>query len=112
MYLTYTSDRGHALMDRALYLPRAWTGDSDRLAAAGVPEDVGFATKPALAQTMITDALTAGARASWVAGDEVYGADSKLRSHLRQAGLGYVLLRPGGGEEPPDHHRDRCPPGH
>jgi SRSO17 transposase len=91
VYLTYASDKGHALMGRALYMPKVWTENSQRLAAAGVPDDVGFATKPALAQTMITDALAAGVRASWVAGDEVYGADSKLRAHLRKAGLGYVL---------------------
>ena len=91
VYLTYASDKGHALMGRALYMPKVWTENSQRLASAGVPDDVGFATKPALAQTMITDVLAAGVRASWVAGDEVYGADSKLRAHLREAGLGYVL---------------------
>jgi SRSO17 transposase len=91
VYLTYASDRGHALMDRALYLPKAWTDDGERLAAAGVPHDVEFATKPALAQAMISQALATGVPASWVAADEVYGADSKLRRHLRQAGLGYVL---------------------
>jgi len=94
VYLTYAcgqSDKGHALMDRALYLLKSWTGDVQRMAAAGVPAEVGFATKPALAQAMISDALDAGVPASWVAADEVYGADSKLRRHLRQAGLGYVL---------------------
>jgi SRSO17 transposase len=91
VYLAYASDQGHALIDRALYLPQSWTGDRERLDAAGVPKDVAFATKPALAGRMISDALAAGAPASWVTGDEVYGADSKLRKHLRQAGLGYVL---------------------
>ena len=91
VYLTYASDRGHALLDRALYLPKAWTDDGERLAAAGVPDDVEFATKPALAQAMLTDAVDAGVPAAWVAGDEVYGADSKLRKQLRRAGLGYVL---------------------
>ena len=91
VYLTYASAKGHALMDRALYLPRCWTDDSDRLAAAGVPGNVEFATKPALAQAMISGALAAGVPASWVAGDEVYGADSKLRKHLRETGIGYVL---------------------
>jgi SRSO17 transposase len=91
VYLAYASDKGHALMGRALYLPKVWADDTERLTTAGVPDDVGFATKPALAQTMITDALTAGVPASWVAGDEVYGGDSKLRKHVRRAGLGYVL---------------------
>ena len=91
VYLTYASDQGHALIGRALYLPKLWTDDAERLAAAGVPDDVTFATKPALAQKLITEALTAQVPASWATGDEVYGGDSKLRKHLRQAGLGYVL---------------------
>jgi SRSO17 transposase len=91
VYLTYASAKGHALMDRALYLPRSWTSDGERMSGAGVPGEVRFATKPALAQAMITGALAAGVPASWVAGDEVYGGDSKLRRHLRDAGLGYVL---------------------
>lgn len=48
VYLTYTAPRGHALIDRALYLPKSWVQDSERLTAAGVPADVEFATKPAL----------------------------------------------------------------
>ena len=53
VYLVYAAAGGHAFIDRALYLPKAWTEDRARLAAAGVPDDVGFATKPALARTMI-----------------------------------------------------------
>lgn len=64
VYLTYASRGGHALIDRALYLPRSWTGDPARCAAAGVPGDVAFATKPELARQMITRALDGGAAAS------------------------------------------------
>jgi SRSO17 transposase len=91
VYLTYTTSKGHALIDRALYLPRCWTEDHKRMNAAGVPENTTFATKPALAQAMVSDALTAGVPAKWATGDEVYGGDSKLRKHLRKGGLGYVL---------------------
>jgi len=91
VYLTYASPRGYAFIDRELYLPKAWTDDRDRCAAAGVPEDVGFATKPALARVMIDRALDAGAQASWVAGDEVYGVDPVLRKDLADRGLGFVL---------------------
>ena len=75
VYLTYAAERGHALIDRELYLPRSWTDDPDRCAAAGVPAGVGFATKPALAQALIERALDAGVPAGWVTADEVYGAD-------------------------------------
>ncbi len=81
VFLTYATTRGHALIDRALYLPRSWTEDPRRCTAAGVPGEVEFATKPALATTMITRAVRAG----------VYGADPTLRRTARQLGLGYVL---------------------
>ena len=47
--LVYASDAGHAVIDRELYLPRGWIADPDRCRAAGVPAQVGFATKPKLA---------------------------------------------------------------
>ena len=91
VYRTYASTAGHALIDRELYLPRVWADDPDRREQAGVPATVKFATKPALATEMITRALDAGVTARWVAGDEVYGADPKLRKTLEDRGVGYVL---------------------
>jgi SRSO17 transposase len=91
VFLTYAARHGHAFIDRALYLPKSWTEDAERLVGAGVPAGTGFATKPALATTMITNAVAAGVPAAWVAGDEVYCADTKLRAAVRAAGLGYVL---------------------
>ena len=91
VFLTYAAPRGHALIDRALYLPTSWAQDEDRREQAGVPAEVQFATKPALATAMITRAVQAGTPAAWVAGDEVYGADPGLRRTCRQLGLGYAL---------------------
>jgi SRSO17 transposase len=91
VYLTYATRAGHAFIDRALYLPKSWTSDRDRCAAAGIGEHVGFATKPALATGMISRALDAGVDAPWVAGDEVYGADPRLRAELERRRVGYVL---------------------
>jgi SRSO17 transposase len=91
VYLVYASQTGHAVIDRELYLPRSWTDDAERCRAAGVPDQVGFATKPALATKMICRALDAGVPAAWVAGDEVYGANPKLRAELERRGIGYVL---------------------
>jgi SRSO17 transposase len=91
VYLTYATAAGHAFLDRALYLPKSWTSDPERRAAAGIGEDVRFATKPTLATAMITRALDAGVRAPWVTGDEVYGADPRLRAELEARGVGYVL---------------------
>jgi SRSO17 transposase len=91
VYLTYAAATGYAFIDRDLYLPRSWTGDPQRCATAGIPDDAVFATKPALARTMIGRALDAGTPAGWAAGDEVYGADPALRKDLAARGLGYVL---------------------
>lgn len=91
VYLTYATRAGHAQIDRALYLPASWAGDQDRRAAAGVPADVEFATKPELARQMIIRALDGGAAAPWVTGDEVYGADPGLRRELETRRVGYVL---------------------
>jgi SRSO17 transposase len=75
VYLVYASQAGHAVIDRELYLPQDWIDDPERCRAAGVPDHQRrFATKPALATTMILRALDAGVPAAWVAGDEVYGA--------------------------------------
>ena len=66
VYLAYAAPAGTAFIDRALYLPRSWTSDPGRCRAAGVPRDMAFATKPALARQMIADALDAGTPAAWV----------------------------------------------
>jgi len=79
------------VVDRELYLPRVWADDPARCQAVGVPEQVGFATKPALAQTMICRALDAGMPAAWVTGDEVYGNSPGLRAELEARGVGHVL---------------------
>jgi SRSO17 transposase len=91
VYLAYAAPAGYAFIDRALYVPRSWTGDPDRCRAAGIPQDTAFATKPALARQMIARAREAGAPAAWVAADEVYGQDPGLRAELARRGLGYVL---------------------
>jgi SRSO17 transposase len=91
VYLTYAGTRGHAMIDRELYLPKSWTDNDQRCAHAGVPDDIEFLTKPALATAMICRALDAGTPARWAAGDEVYGAHPALRAELEIRKVGYVL---------------------
>ncbi|MFD4714228.1 IS701 family transposase [Streptomyces sp. NPDC058430] len=91
VYLVYAGRRGHAAVDRELYIPRSWTCDPDRCRAAGLGEDTVFATKPELAARMIGRFLDAGHRVGWIAGDEVYGGNPKLRSALEERGVGYTL---------------------
>lgn len=60
VFLAYASVHGHALIDRELYLPQSWIDDGDRCQEAGVPGQAEFATKPRLAQAMISRAIEAG----------------------------------------------------
>jgi SRSO17 transposase len=90
VFAAYVSRHGHAFIDRALYLPKAWTDNPARLKAAHVPPEIGFATKPRLAVGMIERAIAAEVPFSWVAADSVYGV-GEIEMVLRRAGKGYVL---------------------
>jgi SRSO17 transposase len=91
VFLALSGSRGRALVDRELYLPEGWCGDKARCKAAGVPKDVKFATKPALALRMLDRAFVAGVRPAWVLADEVYGSDGKFRRHLEGLGQPFVV---------------------
>jgi SRSO17 transposase len=91
VFLAYASGNGHALIDRELYLPKKWAEDPARRAAAGIPKEVRFATKPTLARRMIARAIAAGVPFAWILGDEVYGSDRRLRRDLEQQERPFVL---------------------
>lgn len=93
VFLSYASTKGHAFLDRALYLPEEWTQDRVRCREAGVPESVSFATKGQLAQQMLGRAFAAGVRAEWVVADTVYGYD-QMRDWLESRHQKYVLAVP------------------
>lgn len=116
VYLVYASRRGHAAVDRELYVPRSWTSDPDRCRAAGLAGETAFATKPELAARMVARFLDARHQAAWVAGDEVYGGNPKLRTALEERGTGYVLavacsheVTIGPGSPMRTHWPGRCP---
>ena len=91
VFLACASAKGRALVDRELCLPRSWTGDGQRLAAAGVPEGTRFRTKPQLLEMMIERAVAGGIPFGWVTADEAYGDNGPLRSYLEGRGISYVL---------------------
>ena len=91
VFLTYAVSAGRAFLDRELYLPKVWTDDRDRCAAAGIAYDVEFKTKPQLAMAMLRRAHAAGVPARWVSADEVYGQHYKLRVTCEELGYSYVL---------------------
>ena len=91
VFLAYSSPKGHALIDRELYLPKDWTENRDRCRAAHIPDYVLFATKPELGRQMLRRAMDSGMSAQWVCADEVYGSDSAFRTCCEELGLGYVV---------------------
>lgn len=91
VFLGYASEKGHALIDREVYLPEEWAIDAARRTRAKVPADIQFATKPELARQMLERALAAGVPCAWVTGDSIYGGDRRLRLWLEEQHRWFVL---------------------
>ncbi|WP_150526889.1 IS701 family transposase [Roseibium sediminis] len=91
VFAAYASRWGHALIDRQLYLPKTWANDPERRAKTHVPEDVMFATKPAIACEMVARFLDEGAPCAFVLADAVYGSDHRFRRMLEDRDQPYVL---------------------
>ncbi|MFE9950975.1 IS701 family transposase [Streptomyces sp. NPDC005531] len=94
VFLAYGSDRGRALIDRELYLPKAWTSDPERCRSAGIGDDVEFATKPDLGLRMLKRAVESGVPFGWVTGDAVYGQTGRIRLWLEEQDIAHVLAVP------------------
>src|SRR5919112_2274358 len=73
-----------------LYLPEAWASDPARRAMAGVPDEVAFRTKPAIALEQIGRALAGGVPPGVVVTDAGYGNDTDFRDGVTGLGLPYV----------------------
>src|SRR3954452_13769229 len=73
-----------------LYLPLEWTVDAARRAACGIPEAVGFLTKPEIALEQIQAAYAAGLPRGVVLMDAGYGTNTWLREAIGALGLTYV----------------------
>ena len=74
-----------------LYLPQAWAKDRARRKKAGVPAQIKFKTKPAIALDQIRWACEAGLPRGIVLMDAAYGTDSRLRTGMTELGLSYVV---------------------
>jgi SRSO17 transposase len=95
-FLAYANTAGdRVLIDRELYLPeRSWCADPDRRAEAGVPEDVTFATRPQQVAAMIARTVAAGVPFAWLAADEEFGQNPRLRAYLEEARIAYCMAVP------------------
>lgn len=75
----------------SLYLPKEWAGDVVRREKAGVPQEVEFATKPAIALAQIERLIGQGAPRHCVLADAGYGIETAFRERLSGLGLLYVV---------------------
>lgn len=91
VFLSCSCERGHAFLDRRLYLPKGWCADQPRREQARIPQAIVFRTKPELAVDMLTHAWDRGVATPWIAGDEVYGDAPAFRQAISQHKSRYVL---------------------
>ncbi len=90
VFAAYVTAAGYAPVDRQLYLPEDWAGDSKRRRRTHVPEDVIFQERWRIALTLV-ERVGADLPLGWVAGDDEFGRASAFRAQLRFRGLRYVL---------------------
>jgi SRSO17 transposase len=91
VFLAYSSPKGHALIDRQLYLPKEWMDDCQRCEDAKIPEETAFATKPNMALSMLKSAYEANVSFSWVTADSIYGDFTDIGMWLESISKGYVM---------------------
>jgi SRSO17 transposase len=93
--LSLASTQGSVPVAYQLYLPQDWADDPVRRQAAGVPEEVAFTTKPAIALEQMRRAITQGVRPGVVLADAGYGDETAFRDSLTALGLLYAVgIRP------------------
>ncbi len=96
--LTLATKEGSVPLQYQLYLPKEWTDDPARCRAAGVPIQIGFATKNEIARQHVAAALAAGTPRGIVLSDAAYGDEAGFRDYLTQEKLLYALgIRPATG---------------
>jgi SRSO17 transposase len=93
IYLGYVSRRGHALVDERLYLNKEWAKDKRRRRKCGVPDEIRFQTRHALALEMLAEDKAMLPHA-WIAGDDEMGRSSAFRRDLRALKEQYLLAVP------------------
>jgi SRSO17 transposase len=92
VFLGYVSPKGHAFLDRRLYLPKAWCEDKERLLAAKVPEAAHeFKTKPQIALELLERSWSEAIPMQWVVADTSYGNSPSLRQAIAESGRYYVM---------------------
>src|ERR1019366_6243042 len=85
------NERGSLPVAYQLYLPHDWASDRARRKRAGVPTEIKFRTKGAIALEQIQQALVAGLPPGVVLADAAYGTEADWRDQLSEWGLTYAV---------------------
>jgi hypothetical protein len=95
VFCSHVTPAGHRWVDWEPHMPESWRADPARRAAARVPADIEFATKPELGARIVAR-LASGWKLTirWVAADEVYGRSARFRAAFQDAGPVHVLTVP------------------
>ena len=94
VFTSYVTTLGSCWVDFDVYFPQRWVSDPERRQRAGVPENLALVTKPDLAAAQLARLVSTGMPLRWVAGDEVYGRSTRLRSECEHLALAYVFAVP------------------
>lgn len=89
VFLTYAAAKGHAPLDRRLYLPESWAKDKKRRKQCHVPTHVSYQPKWQIGLDLIACSRDVPHR--WVTADDEFGRVAEFRAALRQEGEHYVL---------------------
>ena len=91
VFMALAGSKGHALVDRELYLPKEWCADRQRLQSVGIHEQAIFQTKQQLAIKMLERAFSHGIQPHWVLADALYGSSYEFRKYLLDKKQAYVV---------------------
>jgi len=94
VFLCYAAAKGHAPLDRQLYLPKEWAGDADRREKCHVPPEVEFQEKWRIGLDLL-DRSRGEMPHAWTAADDEFGRCIEFRRELRDRKERYVLDVPG-----------------
>jgi SRSO17 transposase len=117
--LSMTTEHASLPIAWRLYLPEIWAEDEERREAVGVPKQIRFQTKPAIALEQIWKALRDGVPRAPVLADAAYGDNYDFREGITELSLRYVVgvrehttvWEPGEFPLPPKQQKGRGRPG-
>ena len=89
--LSLANDHASLPVAYRLYLPEPWANDRLRRRQAGIPDAIGFQTKPEIALGQIREVQDAGLPPATVLADAGYGVDTGFRDGITELGLLYVV---------------------